>query len=398
MLKEKQLALYRALNFENLEQLLTCAKENFDDSVYILDGNLNPLLASQILAIEQDRPLIRKLHPLDRMSPHQPVVETDRDGRKWIIGAVYRQSIPVIIVAAYRCDSWDKDCLPLCHTLLETLDLWLSAQSPRNMLYRRTSSVYINFFTELLYEKIVNRDLLHQRLQQMSFTPPEEFCIMLIDFQAHETMDVSSALAAEFVTELLDCPMFCFHNNNLIFLVDTTTKAPWRDEIEKDLSMRLSRFGLQASCSLSCTDLFLIPNAFSDAQRTLDLGRRLRPEVELYFAARYMTYVMLDLASQQLTITKSINPAMLTILEYDRKHGTNLMMTLYAYLRHMRNPEAAARQLKIHKNTFYYRMGIIRQFLDAPSLDDGEMIMQLMMSFHIMFFNGMISPLPDSNI
>jgi PucR C-terminal helix-turn-helix domain len=52
-----------------------------------------------------------------------------------------------------------------------------------------------------------------------------------------------------------------------------------------------------------------------------------------------------------------------SLLEYDEAHGTELVPTLAAYLRHAGSQQAAARELHVHSNTVNYRLARVREFV-----------------------------------
>lgn len=394
-LESKQVQLFYSLDFLDLSKLSGQAERLFGAPVAIMDGNMNPLIAGQVVLVESVRPALRSLHPLNHLRPEQTVAVLSGDSGQWLLGMIFRQNMPVIFTAVFRAGwSWNEEDRALCETLLHVLDLWLSAQSPRNLLYRKTSSTRINFLIELLRGKISSPTSLEKRLTQLDMVFPEEFCILTINMEQLKGNDITLFLASELVTDLLQCPMFCYYENKLTFLVDTISTPPWRGDMREKLETGLRRFALCAGYSLSCKEPMQIEPAYRDAQRSMELGQRLHPGKCLYAASDYMTYIMIDIAAEQLTITQHINPALQTLSAYDRAHHTELLTTLYVYFRHIKDPGAAARVLNIHKNTFFYRMNLIRSLMKGASLEDGEVIMQLMLSYHIMFFNGLIPELP----
>lgn len=61
-----------------------------------------------------------------------------------------------------------------------------------------------------------------------------------------------------------------------------------------------------------------------------------------------------------------ITPALRRVLEYDRMHNTDYVITLRAFLNHMGRLRPAAEELNIHRNTLEYRMGRIAEVAGIP--------------------------------
>ena len=58
------------------------------------------------------------------------------------------------------------------------------------------------------------------------------------------------------------------------------------------------------------------------------------------------------------------HPALKQLLEYDKKHDTQLSLTLYQYLANERNSVVAAEAMFIHRNTLIYRLKKIDTLVD----------------------------------
>lgn len=64
--------------------------------------------------------------------------------------------------------------------------------------------------------------------------------------------------------------------------------------------------------------------------------------------------------------------------EHDRTQGTDYVETLHAWLRHPGDPRTASRELRVHPNTFRYRMKRLAQVVEVD-LDDVEVRAALLM-------------------
>jgi sugar diacid utilization regulator/GAF domain-containing protein len=68
-------------------------------------------------------------------------------------------------------------------------------------------------------------------------------------------------------------------------------------------------------------------------------------------------------------LTHVAREALGPVLDYDRKHNTELVKTLFAFLREGQKPAATARRLYIHVNTLNYRLQRIEALLGGPLSD-----------------------------
>ena len=72
----------------------------------------------------------------------------------------------------------------------------------------------------------------------------------------------------------------------------------------------------------------------------------------------------------KLALTERLKP----LLDYDLKHGTELVKTLEVYFNNCRNSVNTARDLFIHRNTLLYRLEQISKILDLD-LNNNEQVL-----------------------
>lgn len=65
-------------------------------------------------------------------------------------------------------------------------------------------------------------------------------------------------------------------------------------------------------------------------------------------------------------LTRLVQEALGPVIDYDRKHNTQLVKTLMTYVKEGQKPTAAARRLFIHINTLNYRLQRIEELLGRP--------------------------------
>ena len=78
----------------------------------------------------------------------------------------------------------------------------------------------------------------------------------------------------------------------------------------------------------------------------------------------------------------AIHPDIDSLSRYDCAHETELVSTLYYYLLCDRSFNRCSEILNIHRSTFRYRLGIIRQIVQAD-FDDPDIRLLLLLSARI---------------
>lgn len=87
-----------------------------------------------------------------------------------------------------------------------------------------------------------------------------------------------------------------------------------------------------------------------------------------------------------------VSPDIIRLLKYDNEHRSQLAQTLSVYLNCFGDVSMTASILKMHKNTLYYRLNQIKEFLNND-LVDGETNYQYMFAFRVLQYLGDFYPI-----
>jgi DNA-binding PucR family transcriptional regulator len=101
--------------------------------------------------------------------------------------------------------------------------------------------------------------------------------------------------------------------------------------------------------------------AFKRARAAAEMALK-RKEGLLYFDTMGL-YQMLYLVEDRKLLTDLSGKLLAPILEYDREHNGDYLVTLESYLRNGGSIKAMSEELYIHRNTILYRMANIRKLL-----------------------------------
>lgn len=90
-------------------------------------------------------------------------------------------------------------------------------------------------------------------------------------------------------------------------------------------------------------------------------------------------------------MSASIHPGITQIIEYDQTANTEYARTLRVYLAKNRNALAAAKELHIHKSTFFYRLGKMTD-LFGIDINDGLNLFAYEYSFRVLDYLSRNAP------
>ena len=106
----------------------------------------------------------------------------------------------------------------------------------------------------------------------------------------------------------------------------------------------------------------------------------------VYYETYFMEHGFYQYHDKNL-LSASVHPAITRIMEYDRTANTEYARTLRVYLAQNRNALSAARELHIHKSTFFYRLGKMSD-LFGIDMNDGLALFTYEYSFRVLDYLG----------
>ncbi len=115
-----------------------------------------------------------------------------------------------------------------------------------------------------------------------------------------------------------------------------------------------------------------IKKGFFEAREALKLGRKLQPREKLHNFADLGIYKLLLQVGDLAELKSFFQEELGRLMEYDKKHNSELIKTLEVFLQSQGNKQQAARELHIHRNTLNYRLQRIEEVLGVNPEDSNN--------------------------
>jgi sugar diacid utilization regulator len=129
---------------------------------------------------------------------------------------------------------------------------------------------------------------------------------------------------------------------------------------------------LTIAISGPCIELARLPSAYAEAKRTLSAAQLFGRDGQITTFEELGIYRLLFQVPNTSELRGFVDQVLGALVEYDRRHDSDLLRTLAAYLRHHGRLQSAARDLVVHVNTVTYRLQRIHEIaaLDLENAED----------------------------
>lgn len=379
--------LLEFLTFDNgLQAAIDHAYGVFQNPVFVFDTNYN-LIAATWDAIAklgvQDQVIVQKrfteqdFKMVSRQNNiHNKVRKSEIPIRAYNEALGYEQMYCAIDTAKDMghivISAVNKPFEPIDLEFLLILKKYVDQQMKKDSFIRTSRGFNYEFFLKDLLDKKIaaNREnLSHMQYVEREFTG-NMYCLVVEIARSPST--VNPAMIRNLIESRFPYCKTLIYNGQIIAIL-STLKNQLLPEEYRDTGKSLCREqGLYAGLSNCFQNILKLEEYYNQALQAIELGACQEDAPDLFCYSHYY----LEHVTNIFTLTESpetfCHPKMKFLLDYDKKHHSQLAYTLYMYLVHERNLAAAAEAMDMHRSSLVYRFKKIDSLLGDDFADYRE--------------------------
>lgn len=239
------------------------------------------------------------------------------------------------------------------------------------------------FLAELLERQIPNHQIVEFRKKQLNWKDAP-FMYVLTIFQT-DSIDFKkrAEIFAAQLRHIFTNSRWVVYNSNLVLLIMKDDEDLKDFSEESSLWQRLASNQMYAVISSCFTDLLDIRKYYDQTVSINELLTVIKEKKAVYLYNDYIFFHIGKIISEKYSLEDFYHSAIKRMRQYDMENSTFYVDTLSEYLLHVDNPAVCAKNLFIHKNTFFYRMNKIRDIFQLD-LNDGMERLKLHLTLELM--------------
>lgn len=223
---------------------------------------------------------------------------------------------------------------------------------------------------------------LKNRLLSVGWKPDDDYCCLILKSQMGDRdMTNVNDLCLKVENLFSSCISFTC-KGHIAVVINLCRSGCQLFDVSRRIVLLLRDGLMQAGMSFKYWDFETTPIYYCQACQAYEMGKIYRPDMWCYSFADYALYHMLHYGSSMIPPRHLCHPALVSLYDYDKENGTELLKTLETYIKNNCNAAMAANALFIHRNTFYQRLGKIRE-IERFNLEDSNERLYLQMSINL---------------
>lgn len=295
-------------------------------------------------------------------------------------------------ITGYLCvENTARDFCSEDYEFLSYLAKIISIEMQKNSFFRRRSHNMQEYLLEDLLEGSIEDEELAIHRLAVSGVKHGTMQVLLIGTQNREDHSVSKDYILGQLQEILPKMLYACYRGDYVFLLIGTDSE--RSNIMTRVSERLDQFlklnQMNRAFSYPFERLSDMRQYYRQADFLLHDCRKYLRDSDVDYAHVFIEHLAEELNNPDM-LKALVHPDIWKLLRQDKERHSELLVTLISFFRNHRNSTLAAKELQIHKSTFFYRIDKIRDFTEL-SIENSNLLFAYEFSIHLLFVLGILS-------
>lgn len=236
-------------------------------------------------------------------------------------------------------------------------------------------------FLQMLENENVRQAAVNVVLEQKGWKITDDYTVYRLlsngNMHSHHTLTYYCHMLERMFPELL-----AVEKDNGIYCLSHC--ADGQDSFREQLPYFLREHLFLAGVSNIFRDFFSINLYAREAACALEFGMRYNTHLWVHEFSGYALLYSIEKITEDYPAGELVHPGLKMLEAYDREHpGSDLSLTLEAYLRQQFNATHTANELHIHRTTLLYRLRRIHE-LTGVQLEDRDTVLHLLLSYALL--------------
>lgn len=268
--------------------------------------------------------------------------------------------------------------------LIEYFSKILSIELQKNEVTSASEEVKYGYLIEdLLNGKQMPDEEIKKILKYFSFTVSNLYFVMVLK-TAEDEIDKSELSYLRIkLMDIIKCNTCIIYKNSIIAIGVAPIQKQLNENNIPEFKEYLINAKLFAGISSEFTELSMVKKAYDEAVNAVDLGVKLEQDSLYFHYLDVQFYHLLDLCSKQTDVENLCHPALRKLIEYDKNKKTDMINTLYCYIRNSKSKAHTAAELHLQRSSLHYRINKIEDIM-GMDLNDYNTYFHIELSLEIL--------------
>ncbi len=260
----------------------------------------------------------------------------------------------------------------------------LSIEMAKDNFYLFNKGNYYNYiFSLILSDQEADVEDIRMRLQIYDYQLRENMYLIEIDTIQNRNIAKHKDQIADSIRKTFRNSFYIVKAEKIYFLVSRNNHERITPEEISKWEMTLKGQKLIAAITGPFSNFKNMQEHLREVELVLEAAKKMNTDKSIFTFEEYQVKAMITALQKNGDISTFLYKPVMDLLEYDKKHGTELVWTLKEFLKHPKEIGEICETLCIHKNTLYKRLDKIDSIMGCD-YRSGEIIMRIELTMEIL--------------
>lgn len=279
-----------------------------------------------------------------------------------------------------HCKNFDEHDPEILSVMSQIVSLELQ-KSKYNFINKARSFEFL--FNDLLQEKVISDQEINDRLKYINLHLKKYLYVFTIDLSMQNNNTLPPTEVIDIISMVLDNSFSIPFKSCIVTLISRDSNDLTKDNSMDRLEIYLRQMKLSGGQSLCFSYIGDMKKYFRQSKKALELSLHLNDQKVICKYEDYAFHHLAQICSKMTNIKEMCHPCVLSIQDYDEQNGTNLLESLYFYLKYEKSIHSAAQAMHVHRNTLYNRICKIKSIIEID-WDNHNVVKYICMSIRIL--------------
>jgi len=294
---------------------------------------------------------------------------------------INRRNVAFIAVCAHERDFKESD-KEIVSILCDAFSIELQKNRYNNY---SQGLLHQSFLYDLLDGKFEDEQVIDERMKVSSLKLKKRLFLISMDIENLDTSKSTLPFMRDEVENKFANAKIVIYDHNIVILASCENEMHFLEVETNSFKDFIENNNLKAGISRSFTNLTEVRERYLESVEALKLGKFLKTDSHFFRYENYLIFDLININADNKKIQKFIQPALIKLIEYDKKSRTDYARSFYTYLQNFKNVKDTSDSLNIHRNTMFHRLEKIEEILNVD-LNNVDVLFKLYLSYRILEF------------
>ncbi len=249
-----------------------------------------------------------------------------------------------------KCRKFDSGDLNTAELLCEILQH--EFEHDEALLYK-TNIIYESIIQDILNGTLTSPLVLRDRISVSRWVPRTHFRCVLMTTQYHNQTVSNMTFLINTIRRGLNIKVIRY-GNEILALANYSSLEEYENQI-RGIAEEAEIFNLKVGVSEEFDDLLELPETYHQASSVIRIATALHAKDTVFKFSAFLPFYLISNIDAAV-LRSCTNTYYMKLRQYDQKHGTDSVDTLYYYILYNCSINETAAKMNVHRNTLRYRL------------------------------------------